>query len=69
LRQDASAGLVLVSVSPEVEDQLKTAGIVTVIGANSVYQGDDRVGATVQRAEQDALEWINAGRSEAPSSE
>jgi SulP family sulfate permease len=55
--------LMLVSVSVEVDDQLKTAGILTVVGADSIYVGDDRVGATVRRAEKDAQEWISAGRT------
>jgi hypothetical protein len=40
-----------------------------LVGADSIYVGDDRVGATVRRAERDAQEWISAGRTGAAPTE
>jgi SulP family sulfate permease len=60
---EVGSRLMLVSVSDEVEDQLKTAGIVNVIGADGIYRGEDRVGTTMNRAEDDAQTWIDEGRA------
>ena len=54
--------LVIVSASERIIEQLTVTGITDVIGADSVYPGDERVGATVKRAWADAEEWIEAHR-------
>ena len=50
--------LMIVSTNSDVEDQLAVAGITEVIGTSSIYRGDERVGAAVQQAEDDASRWI-----------
>jgi SulP family sulfate permease len=54
--------LVIVSANERIIEQLTVTGITDVIGADSVYPGDERVGATVKRAWADAEEWIEAHR-------
>ncbi len=48
----------IVSVDERVREQLQVAGITAVIGAVNVYLGDERVGATLARAEDDAARWV-----------
>jgi|SRR5664280_1996132 len=50
--------LVLVSTNQRVEEQLSVTGLTSVIGAENIYRGDERVGASVARAEKDAVAWI-----------
>jgi len=54
--------LVIVSASDRIIEQLDVTGITEVIGADNVYPGDERVGATVTRAYADALAWVEAHR-------
>lgn len=54
----ADSRLLVVSTNDRIEEQLAVAGITAVIGPESVYSGDERVGASVARAEADALAWI-----------
>jgi SulP family sulfate permease len=54
--------LVIVSASDRIIEQLDVTGITEVIGADNVYPGDERVGATVARAQADAEAWIEAHR-------
>ena len=42
--------------------QLAVTGITDVIGPDSVYRGDERVGAATALAERDALSWIGTQR-------
>jgi anti-anti-sigma regulatory factor len=55
--------LVIVSASEQTQEQLKVTGITGVIGTENVYAGDERVGATLKRAE--ALLWIETQQSAA----
>ena len=57
--QQVGSRLMLVSTNAEIEQQLKVAGIEGVIGADAIYRGDDRVGATIARAEADANAWVS----------
>jgi SulP family sulfate permease len=52
--------LVIVSASERVVDQLAVTGVTAVVGAGNVYPSDERVGATLRRAEADAQAWIAA---------
>ncbi|HSL57753.1 MAG TPA: STAS domain-containing protein, partial [Acidimicrobiales bacterium] len=54
----AVSKLVLSSVSDRVLEQLRVAGVTDVIAANDLYPGDDRVGATLARVHDDALDWV-----------
>ncbi len=59
--------LVLVSTNERIDDQLAATGIVTTVGAANIYRGDERVGATLARAREDAVAWIAARRAQSPS--
>lgn len=50
--------LVIVSANERVEEQLAVSGITDVIGTDGIYRGDDRVGATINQANSDAVAWI-----------
>ena len=54
--------LVIVSTNARIEEQLKVTGITAVIGPANIYSGDERVGASVTRAQDDAHAWIEARR-------
>ena len=54
----ADSRLLVVSTNDRIEEQLAVAGITAVIGPESGYRGDERGGASVARAEADALAWI-----------
>ena len=59
---DAGSKLVLVSASEQIHDQLRAAGVTDVIGPQDIYAGDERVGATFQRAYADGTAWIQANQ-------
>ena len=50
--------LVIVSANERIQEQLAVTGIIDLIGADNVYEGDERVGATVKRAYGDATSWV-----------
>jgi len=52
--------LVIVSTNDRIDEQLAVTGITDVIGPDSIYRGDERVGASVTRAQADAAVWILA---------
>ncbi len=52
--------LVIVSTNERIDRQLAMSGIAGLIGPDGIYGGDERVGATLQRAEADAAAWIAA---------
>lgn len=54
--------LVIVSASERIIEQLSVTGITAVIGEHNVYPGDERVGATMERASVDAEAWIEQQR-------
>jgi SulP family sulfate permease len=54
--------LVIVSVDERVLEQLAVTGITQVIGRENIYGRDERLGATVKRAHQDALTWVEQHR-------
>ncbi|MFZ4519258.1 MAG: SulP family inorganic anion transporter [Microthrixaceae bacterium] len=58
----AGSRLVIVSANDRIIEQLEVTGITAVIGADGVYPGDERVGATVERAHADAVVWVEAHR-------
>jgi SulP family sulfate permease len=53
--------LVIVSANERIQEQLAITGITDVIGPGGVYAGDERVGATVRRAYDDAIAWVGSG--------
>lgn len=52
--------LVIVSANDRIIEQLAATGIIELIGADNVYPGNERVGATTERALADALVWVEA---------
>jgi SulP family sulfate permease len=54
----ADSKLVLSSVSDRVMEQLRVAKVTDIVDADDLYLGDERVGATLQRAHDDALIWV-----------
>ena len=63
-RSLAAAGskLMIVSAGERIREQLDVTGIAELIGADNIYTGDERIGATVKRAYADALVWVEANR-------
>jgi len=55
---DVDSRLVIVSTNQRIEEQLAVSGIADVIGSEGVYRGDERVGATLMRAQADATTWV-----------
>jgi SulP family sulfate permease len=53
--------LVIVSAGAQIQEQLALAGITDVIGPDGVYAGDERLGAAVRRAYDDAIAWTGNG--------
>ena len=58
----ADSQLVLASVSDRVLEQLQVARVTDVVDAEDLYLGDERVGANLQRAHDDAPAWIESRR-------
>ena len=58
----AESKLVIVSANEAIQGQLRVTGITDLIGTDNVYSGDERVGASLERAHADAVGWINAHR-------
>ena len=54
--------LAIVSASDRIREQLRLAGVTALIGEQSIYIGDERVGAAVKRANGEALKWIASPR-------
>ena len=54
--------LMIVSANERILEQLNVTGITDLIGADNIYPGDERVGATVKRAYADAMTWVDTHR-------
>ena len=50
--------LMIASSNVDIEDQLDVSGVTAALGPESIYRGDERVGASVNAAEADAVRWI-----------
>ena len=50
--------LVIVSVNEQLADQLLVTGLTDLIGAENLYRGNERVGAALDRAHRDAVDWV-----------
>ena len=59
--------LVIVSANERIQEQLGITGITDVIGAANVYAGDERIGAAVRLAYDDAVEWVTRRSGEEPN--
>jgi sulfate permease, SulP family len=61
--QSVGSRLVVVSVDRRVKDQLTAGGVIDLIGRDGVYGGDERVGAALSRASEDAHAWVAGQRA------
>ncbi|MCU0310938.1 MAG: SulP family inorganic anion transporter [Acidimicrobiales bacterium] len=59
---EVGSRLMIVSADERIIEQLEVTGITSLIGADSIYPGDERVGATVKRAHADAVAWVERHR-------
>jgi len=57
-RSDVGSKLVIVSATERIQQQLDAAGVTQIIGTDDIYLGNERVGATLERAVADATTWI-----------
>lgn len=55
--------LMLVYAHPNVRAQLEATGVAQLLGPDNIYESDEWLGATVERAYADAVEWISASAS------
>lgn len=60
--QAVGSKLAVVTAGERVQDQLTVAGITDAIGTENVYTGDERLGAAVRRAYDDAVRWVDEQR-------
>jgi sulfate permease, SulP family len=60
---DVDGKLVIVSENERIHEQLAVTGITALIGEGNLYRGDERVGAMLRRAHDEAAEWIAVQRS------
>jgi SulP family sulfate permease len=60
--QTVGSKLVIVSANERILEQLDVAGITALIGVDSVYRVEERVGASLARAHDDAVAWIDSQR-------
>ncbi|MDX2465730.1 MAG: SulP family inorganic anion transporter, partial [Acidimicrobiia bacterium] len=56
--------LVIVSGDEQLNSQFVVTGVTRIVGTDNIYTSDERVGATVRRAHQDALLWVESNRPE-----
>jgi SulP family sulfate permease len=61
---EVDSRLVLVSASERIQEQLAVTGVTAVIGTDAIYPGDERVGATLRRAYDEAGLWVAARAAE-----
>ena len=59
LHDEVGSNLVIISDSDRILEQLVVTGITATVGASNIYAGDERVGATVRRAYEDAVRWVS----------
>jgi SulP family sulfate permease len=60
--RDVGSKLVIVSGDDQLNAQLAVTGVTAVVGTSNIYTSDERVGATVRRAYDEALEWVGSQR-------
>lgn len=55
---DVDSRLMIVSASDRIQEQLEVTGVTAVVGRDGIYPSDERVGATLSRAFEDATQWV-----------
>jgi SulP family sulfate permease len=56
---EVGSKLVIVSANDRIIEQLRVTGITDLIGEANIYPGDERVGATLRRAHDEAVTWVH----------
>ena len=59
--------LAIVSANERIQEQLAVTGITDVIGTENVYAGDERIGAAVRFAYEDAAAWVARHSGDGPA--
>jgi SulP family sulfate permease len=62
---DHACKLVIVSAGDRIREQLRVTGVTDLIGPENIYAGDERVGAALRRAHDDAQTWIARNATQA----
>ena len=62
--REVESRLMIVSASDRIQEQLEVTGVTAVVGEESLYPSDERVGATIRRAFDDATQWIESNQTE-----
>ncbi len=60
--RDVDSKLMIVTDNKRIIRQLRVTGAMNPIGADNVYRGTEFLGATVRRAHDDAVEWVERHR-------
>jgi SulP family sulfate permease len=55
--------LVLVSADEQLIEQLDVTGVTAAVGEDNIYSTDERVGATMAKAAEEATDWIAGDHS------
>lgn len=55
---DVDSRLMIVSASDRIQEQLEVTGVTAVVGRDGIYPSDERVGATLSQAFEDATQWV-----------
>jgi len=64
---DVDSRLMIVSASDRIQEQLEVTGVPAVVGRDGLYPSDERVGATLSRAFEDATQWVASNRPQRES--
>lgn len=64
---DVDSRLMIVSASDRIQEQLEVTGVTAVVGRDGIYPSDERVGATLSRAFEDATQWVASNRPQRES--
>ena len=64
---DVDSRLMIVSASDRIQEQLEVTGVTAVVGRDGLYPSDERVGATLSRAFEDATQWVASNRPQRES--
>lgn len=60
--KDVDSQLMIVSASDRIQEQLEVTGVAEIVGAENLYPSDERIGATLRRAFEDATQWIESNQ-------
>lgn len=64
---DVDSRLMIVSASDRIQEQLEVTGVTAVVGRDGIYPSDERVGATLSQAFEDATQWVASNQPQRES--